>query len=238
MIRSLVLSLAGLLVLPLLALAEEARSKHPVQLQLLAPSTYWGGTTQYDAGYALGLHLGSTFYLGVMGRQEGRGTKVMAMGSMRGESMAYQQEDVESSDFRYQASQAMELRISPFDPGLYLSLGQLKLGAQEENYLYKKKARALGDGAYVTDLSIKIEREAYSGPAVGLGFVHIFDNGFSLGLGALGATGSRDRTITVTAPHSDSPVSAADLEAVKKDVSFMESVRPAWFAYLGIGWNF
>ncbi len=236
--RFLVLSLVGLLLLPLWVRAEEGRSKHPVQLQLLAPTTYWSGTTQYDNGFELGLHLGSAVYLGVMSRREGAGTKVMGMGSMMGESMAFMQEDLETSNYRYQASQAVELRISPLDPGLYFSFGQLKLGAQEENYLYQKKARALGDGAYVTDLTVKIEREAYNGPAVGLGFVQVFDNGFSFSLGVLAATGSRAKTVTVAAPNSDVPVAAADLQSFKYDVNRWESVRPAWFAHVGLGWNF
>ncbi|OGH01840.1 MAG: hypothetical protein A2600_10625 [Candidatus Lambdaproteobacteria bacterium RIFOXYD1_FULL_56_27] len=233
-----------LLTLPLFSLllapslwAEEFRSKNPVQIQWIAPQSSAKGTTQYGFGAELGYHLNPSFYLGVLGVQATAGTNTLGSGMVLGIPITGQP-NLESNRFTYDPSQAVELRYSPVDPGVYLSVGYLSLGAQEENYVYKKQSRVVGNGTYATDLTTQIKRDSMQAPGLGVGFTHVFANGFSFTIGGLVAVGKRTKTIVVAAPNPDSPVSDADMALLKNDIQQTEDFTPNLLYHAGLGWNF
>ena len=217
--------------------AEEFRSTNPVQLQLISPQSLAEGTTQFGFGAELGYHFNARFYLGVLGYQAAAGTDTLGSGTIFGIPLTGQP-GLESNRFAYDPSKAVEIRYSPVDPGVYLSLAYLSLGAQEESFVYKKQSRDIGKGTYVTDLTTHIKREQMNAPGIGVGFLHVFANQFSLNIGGLIALGKRQKTVQIAAPNPDTPISDADWALYEEEVQLREDVTPNLLFHAGVGYNF
>ncbi len=129
----------------------------------------------------------------------------------------------------------LEMRLFPFDFGLYFSPGIMRLGAEKRSYEFGKRKREVGDNEYTdTGLEATMEYGEWSGPTAGIGFNHIFENGFSLGVGAsIGLTVQKPE-VTVASTGS---VTAADLEIWKEEIELNEGRIPGQFSF-AIGFAF
>ncbi|MGK0289079.1 MAG: hypothetical protein ACI86H_000503 [bacterium] len=129
---------------------------------------------------------------------------------------------------------ALELRITPWNPGFFFSLGVLHQSKEKVDLTYKSRLRIVGDNSYTTDLAASLEYEEWTGPSLGLGFNHIFEKGFSIGFGVnVGLTKAQKPEVTV----SGTSVSAADLAIWKEDIEKNEKRHPSIF-YFALGYSF
>ena len=197
------------------------RAGRPVQLQLVNFS-----------GVALGYHISDSLYLGY--------TYVSSMDlSMEPQNprALYGQDYVEKVDVEEDQDQTFELRISPFDSGLYFSIGGLSTGRKYQKVTFEERNRVLPNDTQLpsTKIFVVTEVEPWSGLGLGLGYTAIWDFGLSIGLGLVFSPVQLEPDVSVTA---DPDISAEDkqslIERVEKDFG---KPNPS-LGYLAIGYNF
>ena len=147
------------------------RAGRPVQLQLVNFS-----------GVALGYHISDSIYLGY--------TYVSSMDlslEPQNPRALYGQDYVEKVDVEEDQDQSIELRISPFENGLYFSLGALSTGSKYQKVTFEKRNRVLPNDTQLpsTKIFVVTEVEPWSGLGLGLGYTAIWDFGLSIGLGVI-----------------------------------------------------
>ena len=220
MLRKILLSSILLVLLPFTIWCSE-RAGRPVQLQLVNFS-----------GVALGYHISDSIYLGY--------TYVSSMDlslEPQNPRALYGQDYVEKVDVEEDQDQSIELRISPFENGLYFSLGALSTGSKYQKVTFEKRNRVLPNDTQLpsTKIFVVTEVEPWSGLGLGLGYTAIWDFGLSIGLGLIFSPVQLEPDVSVTA---DPDISAADkqslIERVEKDFG---KPNPS-LGYLAIGYNF
>ena len=220
MLRKKLFSSILLVLLPFTIWCSE-RAGRPVQLQLVNFS-----------GVALGYHISDSIYLGY--------TYVSSMDlslEPQNPRALYGQDYVEKVDVEKDQDQSIELRISPFENGLYFSLGALSTGSKYQKVTFEKRNRVLPNDTQLpsTKIFVVTEVESWSGLGLGLGYTAIWDFGLSIGLGLIFSPVQLEPDVSVTA---DPDITAADkqslIERVEKDFG-----KPNPFlGYLAIGYNF
>ena len=197
------------------------RTGRPVQIQLVNFS-----------GVALGYHISDSIFLGY--------TYVSSMDlslEPQNPRALYGQDYVEKVDVEEDQDQSIELRISPFDSGLYFSVGGLSTGRKYQKVTFEKRNRVLPNDTQLpsTKIIVVTEVEPWSGLGLGLGYTAIWDFGLSIGLGLIFSPVQLEPDVSVTA---DPDISAADkqslIERVEKDFGKPNPV----LGYLAIGYNF
>ncbi|MEL0160022.1 MAG: hypothetical protein VXA48_13855 [Deltaproteobacteria bacterium] len=149
----------------------------------------------------------------------------------------YGQDYVEKVDVEEDQDQSIELRISPFDSGLYFSIGGLSTGRKYQKVTFEKRNRVLPNDTQLpsTKIFVVTDVEPWSGLGLGLGYTAIWDFGLSIGLGLIFSPVQLEPEVSVTA---DPDISAADkqslIERVEKDFG---KPNPS-LGYLAIGYNF
>lgn len=220
MLRKILLSSILLVLLPFTIWCSE-RAGRPVQLQLVNFS-----------GVALGYHISDSIYLGY--------TYVSSMDlslEPQNPRALYGQDYVEKVDVEEDQDQSIELRISPFDSGLYFSIGGLSTGRKYQKVTFEERNRVLPNDTQLpsTKIFVVTEVEPWSGLGLGLGYTAVWDFGLSIGLGLIFSPVQLEPDVSVTA---DPDISAADkqslIERVEKDFG---KPNPS-LGYLAIGYNF
>ena len=220
MLRKILLSSILLVLLPFGIWCSE-RAGRPVQLQLVNFS-----------GVALGYQISDSIYLGY--------TFVSSMDlslEPQNPRALYGQDYVEKVDVEEDQDQSIELRISPFDSGLYFSIGGLSTGRKYQKVTFEERNRVLPNDTQLpsTKIFVVTEVEPWSGLGLGLGYTAIWDFGLSIGLGLIFSPVQLEPDVSVTA---DPDISAADkqslIERVEKDFG---KPNPS-LGYLAIGYNF
>ncbi|MGB0485935.1 MAG: hypothetical protein ACPGK1_15495 [bacterium] len=149
----------------------------------------------------------------------------------------YGQDYVEKVDVEEDQDQSIELRISPFDSGLYFSIGGLSTGRKYQKVTFEERNRVLPNDTQLpsTKIFVVTEVEPWSGLGLGLGYTAVWDFGLSIGLGLIFSPVQLEPDVSVTA---DPDISAADkqslIERVEKDFG---KPNPS-LGYLAIGYNF
>ena len=140
-------------------------------------------------------------------------------------------------DVEEKQDQALELRISPFDNGLYFSLGALSTGSKYQKVTFEKRNRVLPNNAKLDNTEIVVETEVkpWSGVGLGLGYTAIWDFGLSVGLGLIFSPVQLEPEVSVT---SDPDTSAADKQSLKERVEKDFGKPNPSLGYLAIGYNF
>ena len=220
MLRKILLSSILLVLLPFTIWCSE-RAGRPVQLQLVNFS-----------GVALGYHISDSIYLGY--------TYVSSMdlsSEPQNPGALYGQDYVEKVDVEEDQDQSIELRISPFDSGLYFSIGGLSTGRKYQKVTFEKRNRVLPNNERLdaTKIIIETEIKPWSGVGLGLGYTAIWDFGLSIGLGLIFSPVQLVPDVSVTADPDISPADKQSLtERVEKDFG---KPNPS-IGYLAIGYNF
>ena len=220
MLRKILLSSILLVLLPFTIWCSE-RAGRPVQLQLVNFS-----------GVALGYHISDSIYLGY--------TYVSSMDlSMEPQNprALYGQDYVEKVDVEEDRDQTIELRISPFDSGLYFSIGGLSTGRKYQKVTFEERNRVLPNDTQLpsTKIFVVTEVEPWSGLGLGLGYTAVWDFGLSIGLGLIFSPVQLEPDVSVTAdPNISAPDKQSLIERVEKDFG---KPNPS-LGYLAIGYNF
>ena len=193
---------------------------------------------QWDLfGISTGFHINDLFYLGITHQPRLRVNRLDRR-DFRGDDEIYDQRGVDRFDMWVGQKDAIELRISPFEHGLYFAAAVLRAKGDRQEIFYDKRARVIGAGAYVTDLRVTVQGKTQSALATGIGFNHVFEFGLSLGVGLLVGLGSTETAdVQVEAPNPDTPVLQSDLDRFKREVEDDFPDVPVLF-HFAIGYNF
>ena len=197
------------------------RTSRPVQLQLVNFS-----------GVALGYHISDSIFLGY--------TYVSSMDltlEPQNPRALYGQDYVEKIDVEENQDQSIELRISPFDSGLFFSIGGLSTGRKYQKVTFEKRNRVLPNDERLdaTEIIIETEIKPWSGVGLGLGYTAIWDFGLSIGLGLIFSPVQLEPDVSVTA---DPDISAADKQSLTERVEKDFGKPNPSIGYLAIGYNF
>jgi hypothetical protein len=198
------------------------RSTRPIQLQLVNFS-----------GVALGYHLSDSIFLGY--------TYVSSMDltlEPKNPRALYGQDYVEKVDVEEKQDQSFELRISPFDNGLYFSLGGFSTGRKYQKVIFEKRNRVIPNNTQLanTKIIIETELEPWSGVGFGLGYTAILDFGLSIGLGLLFSPVELDPGVSVSTDTT--AANDADKQSLKERVEKDYGKPNPSLSYLAIGYNF
>jgi hypothetical protein len=176
----------------------------------------------------LGYHFNDVVYIGAMMRA--------AYTSENEENYGIKGMDSDSSEEAEAYRLGTEIRFSPFKLGFYMALGLIFTGEDEIKNSYEKLSQKIGNNTYNTDIDLNIKRKSTFGGAYGLGYIHIFDSGFSLGAGTLWSQTEPDLDIEVTT--KDEVILASDLSSLKDNIEKIEKENTVDLFYLSIGYNF
>jgi len=132
----------------------------------------------------------------------------------------------------------LELRVIPWNFGLYFSGGLIYNGEERYDVSFNKRDRTINGNAYRTGLEAKVKYEATISPTMGIGYNHLFNNAINVGVG-LNVAMAYPQTpeVEVKAVNSDSTVSQADLDYWKRRIEKNEKRSTAIFT-VGVGYSF
>ena len=223
----------------------ERREANPFQIQLVQT---FGPATPYSFAPGAGLHLGyqisRTVYLGLTSSAFFDGKNSWdGMNDYRYDDdeayehdrkRVYGQEGADKTESELDPVHLLELRLTPWDFGLYFSVGALYRGEQKSTTQFKSEKRDVGENTYTTGLEATVSYEEWYGVATGIGFNYIFDCGLSMGTGFNVALGRQTPDVTVSATTA---VSEEDLAYWKKQIKANEEQVPYLFT-LSLGYAF
>ena len=202
----------------------DSRAERPVQLQ----ADMLGLSVGYH--FSRLIYLGGTYQFGVEWNQRDD--------QQDGDDPLYGQQGVDKDNVDLGARSAVELRISPWEFGLYFALGALHVQGDDESVRWDVRGRRVGRGDYITGLTAKIDGKPATVPALGIGFNHVFDFGLSLAVGALvGVQRAAATDVTVTAYGADREVAASDLKRFREKIEDRYFDHPVML-HLAAGYNF
>ncbi len=220
------LKISILMILSLIftnSLMADAREENPFQIQYLPTN-----------GVSVGYHISKSIYLGASYTNNVTFTDDF---SYQFEDRKYDQKGHDETEYHQGTSTTLDFRYSPWDIGLYFNLSYLIEGESNTESKFDKENRQIGDNLYDTALTIKVEREEWSGAAIGGGYNHVFESGISLGIGAMvGLTKREDPKITITT-DTGVTLSTSDKNQLIKDIE-KEEYDYVGSGYIAIGYNF
>jgi hypothetical protein len=132
----------------------------------------------------------------------------------------------------------IELRVIPWNFGLYFSGGIIYNGVESYDISFNKRDRTINGNAYKTGLEAEVTYEATVLPTAGIGYNHLFDNAINLSAGlniALAYPQTPD--VDVKAVNSDTTVTQADLNYWQRRIEKNEKRSTALFTF-GVGYSF
>lgn len=210
---------------------KERRLEKPLQIQfvqMMASSRPHGAAP--GAGLHLGYQLSDLMYVGLTSTAffDGRNILDDAHSYQYDDDEYYDrktfgQEGAEKTESSLDPRHLFELRLTPWDFGLYFSLGALYQGEQTSTTTFKKESREVGYNTYTTALEATVVYKEWYSAATGIGFNYIFANGLTLGTSMNIGLGAQTPDVTVSA---DSAVSEADLNYWKKQIKSNEKQAP------------
>ncbi len=219
----------------------KAESK-PLQVQFV----FGGGSASPDEnhGAGAGIHLGyfvsKNLYIGM--------TSVAFMDSSYGrdydDDYDYDDEEIFGQDGAEIDSSVVdpkhivELRLIPWDFGLYFSGGIMYNGMESYEASFKKQDRTINDNEYKTGLEADIKYEATVLPTFGIGYNHLFDNSLSISIGMnIALAYPQTPEVDVKATDSDTVVTQDDLDYWEESIEKNEKRHGVLFA-MGVGFSF
>ncbi len=224
----------------------ERRDSNPFQIQLIgtvASATPYSGAP--GAGLHLGIQLTNVIYLGLTSstffdsRNQWDDSHSYEYDSDDDDDCCngrevYGQDGVKKSESELDPIHLVEVRFTPWDFGLYFTLGGMYRGEQTSTITFKSDEREIGENTYTTALEALVEYEAWSGLALGWGINHIFENGITLGMAYNVGLGRQEADVTVASTNA---VSEADMAYWKKQIKSNEKQIP-YICTLAIGYAF
>lgn len=225
----------------------ERRDSMPIQVQLVHT---FGPATPNSFAPGGGLHLGfqvsKALYLGWTSSAFVDGRNV------QDDFHEHRYDDDDDEDYRYDSDEVygqegaasteseldpihlLELRITPWDFGLYFSLGAMYRGEQTSTTTFKEQERTIGENEYTTGLEATLDYKEWYGLSTGIGFNYIFQCGLTLGTAFNMGLNAQTPDVTVS---STSTVNAEDLAYWKKQIQSNEQQLPYLYT-LSIGYAF
>ncbi len=146
----------------------------------------------------------------------------------------YGQEGVRKTTVKTDPRHLLEMRFFPWRFGLYFSAGLMHFGQEKTVTEFKSRPRIINENEYTTGLTTSLEYKEWTGAATGIGFHHMFNNGFSLSGGVNVGLATQKPEVTI---ESDVTIAAADLEEWKDQIETNEKRIPVMFN-IGIGYAF
>jgi len=205
----------------LLAGAKE-REDRPVEIQLNAVG-----------GFSLGYHINSVIYIGVLQSNAMTPTESTDADNSFNDDYSGGTKTSEHKGM----SQGAEIRFYPFNFGLFIGAGTMKLNKEWDYRTYDERRRLLGDNAYSIGFDVTMDYPEYEGSMVGLGYNGSFANGFTLtGLFYVGTGAREDPTVVVS--NYTGPILASDQLAVEDHFQKQAEQRPAGMLLIGLGYAF
>lgn len=226
----------------------ERRQDSPFQIQIV--HTFAAATPNGfapGAGLHLGYQLSDMFYLGLTSSAYFNGENAWDKERRydydeeeeedeyeynRGRT--YGQEGVEETESELDPVHLLELRITPWDFGLYFSFGAMYRGEQVSTTRFKTEKRDVGENTYTTGLEATVAYDEWYGAATGIGFNYIFDCGLTMGSALNVALGHQSAEVEVSA---DTNVSEDDLDYWQNQIEANEGQTPYLFT-LSLGYAF
>ena len=209
----------------------DSRAERPLQLQVDL------------AGLTVGYHFNDLIYVGATHQLELDGEE---HGVPRGfferddDGSLYGQQGVLDNDLDLGARSAIEVRISPWEFGLYFAAGVIQVQATEQHVEWDQRARRVGQGDYITGLTADVEGDKVTAPAVGFGYNHVFAFGLSLNAGVLVGLfepDSPDVEVSATNPGITDDVNESDLQLFRDKVADDFPDDPV-LIHIAFGYNF
>ena len=204
------------------------RIASPFQIQLMQTFT---SATPFGVAPGAALHLGYQFsnhlYLGLTSSSffEGRNLTDDHQNYPYDDDVipVYGQEGAIKTESKLDPIHLVEVRLTPWDFGLYFSFGVMQRGKQTSTTEFKSESREIGEGTYVTGLEATLEYEEWLGTTTGVGFNYIFDSGLTLGSDLTLGLGQQSPEVSVS---STAVVSDSDLAYWKKQIEANERQVP------------
>ncbi len=213
------------------------REVNPFQLHFLLAGV---SSAPVDSTIGAGLHLGyqvsKTYYVGLSSHTAKDANDSSHNHNGQYEERSYLgQKGVSRIETNGVGHHFLEMRVFPFDFGLYFSGGIMYVDSKKTTLTFRKSNRVVGDNEYAnTGLEATLEYDEWYGAGTGVGFNHIFANGFSLSTGLNVGLGFQNGDVTVGSTGS---VTAADLEIWKEQIESNER-RRADQIYFSLGHSF
>ncbi len=208
------------------------RTDFPAQIQFILGEL---PHNDFAPGISFGYHLNDLIYLGYILQFpfEIGGDN----GSINAQAPGF--DGLVNSKAKLGKRQALQIKLSPFEFGAFISLGALFIDADKERIDFDKRVRTIGSNSYDAAVKIELERPPAVRSAAGLGFNHVFSNGVSMSAEAFFALGDiPNPRISIT---SDTPIAASDKEALVRRISekFTDNIHNRYhLVQIGIGFNF
>ncbi len=218
---------------------KQRRMQNPLQINLLV-GVGRSNPTPVGPGYGfhLGYQLSESIYIGWTSHAYAEGKNIWDDNrsyeygdeDYDDNRQVYGQKGVEKTESELDPQHLLQLRLIPWDFGLYFSFGVLHQGAIKTTTKFKEQERTIGESTYNTSLEATVEYKSWTGLATGVGFNYIFDNGitlgteFNVGLGVNSANATVENTGSVT-------VDPDDLDYWKKQIESNEKMAPCMMIF-------
>lgn len=139
------------------------------------------------------------------------------------DSKPFGQEDAVVTTSKLDPIHFAEVRVTPWDFGLYFSFGLMQRGYQRSTTEFASQSREVGENTYLTSLEATLEYERWYGGAMGMGFNYIFESGLVLGTNIVTGLGRQTPKVSV---QSSAAISKADLDFWKRQIENNEKQVP------------
>ncbi len=217
---------------------DEISALRPFQVQVMIS----GGGSRSDRSFnpGAGIHLGYQFselmYLGLTSQTfYNDDINFHKDHNLRyDDETVYGQEGARKTTVRTDPRHLLEMRFFPWRFGLYFSAGLMHYGYQKTVTEFKSRPRIINENEYDTGITTTLEYQAWSGVETGVGFNHLFANGFSIGCGFNFGLAVQTPEVTI---ESDVALSATDLAEWKEQIEANEQRVPVMFQF-GVGYAF
>ena len=219
------------------------RDLNPLQIQIVQT---FGPATPHTFAPGGGLHLGyqlsDLFYIGLTSSAFAGGSN--AWDEHRNyrydddddvyDEEVYGQDGADFIESKLDPMHLLELRVMPWDFGLYFSFGAMYRGEQVSTTEFKSEKRTIGDKEYTTGLTAEVEYKEWYGGSAGIGFNYIFNCGLTLGTAINFGLNAQTPDVTVT---STAAVDEEDMEHWKKQIQTNEKQVPYLYTF-ALGYAF
>ena len=154
------------------------------------------------------------------------------------EDEVFGQDNIDDIDSEVGLNHVLELNYTPWDFGLYFSAGAYYHGKEKHEVDYKKTKREINGTEYTTGLEAEVAYDVRVIPTIGIGYNHVFGNGFTMGTGLnIGLASGQNPDVEVNTVNSDSTVAQGDLDHWKDQIEHNEK-RYAGMFHFSVGYAF